>query len=438
MKHLRSEQITNEQKLVLQALVEYAGKPGLKILEIGSWLGESTIFLGNLARKFGGTLTAVDWWKGNPGTSLEPLAAMRDIFSIFWKRICSENLDDVVIPLRAHSNHAHEILRPNTFDLIFIDADHRYGQVSQDLRNYVPLAKKDRAIICGHDCEGYIQDFDPEFLEQGKDQDYYQTVHCGVVLAVGQYFDDYSIHQSIWSATWDEPGKKWTRPDLNLPKNLAQRQSPPPPLAISENYRIFRQGRRLFALPSCFKDFTPYEETPEWIDQAIVKDNLNAIEQETGEAASLLTEYPIFIGSHYEYNLVYFQNNFLALHRSLGEVNLVKLSKSDIKPKLSQDKYLVSFSLEEIKKEIEFNIPKLIVQNYKNFNIVYFRGEYIALDVSLGELDITSMDTDLLCEESNCFKANSINQAKTRIDEIMENEKFVQKPKPVTDIEESI
>lgn len=438
MKHLRSEQITNEQKLVLQSLVEFVGKPGLKILEIGSWLGESTIFLGNLAQKFNGTLTTVDWWKGNPGTTLEPLAAMQDIFSIFWERICSETLDDIVIPIRAHTDHAHQILRPNTFDLIFIDADHRYDQVSQDLRNYAPLAKKDQAIICGHDCEGYIQDFDPEFLKQGKDQDYYQTVHCGVVLAVGQYFDNYSISHSIWSATWEESERKWTRPDLNLPDNLARPQSPPPPIATSKNYRIFRQGRKLFALPSRFKEFNPYEESPEWTDQAIVKDSLNEIERETGEVANLLTEHPIFIGSHHEYNLVYFENNFLALHRSLGEVDLTKLSKSDIKPKLSQDKYLISFSLDEIKKEIEFNIPKLIVQNYQHFNVVYFRGEYMALDVSLGELDITSMDTDQLCKESKCFKANSINQAKSRIDEIIESERLTHKPQTRDDMKELI
>ena len=54
-------------------------------------------------------------------------------------------------------------------------------------------------ILCGHDCEGRISDYDMDFLQAGKDLDYYETVHCGVVLAVGSIFQKYSINYSMWS-----------------------------------------------------------------------------------------------------------------------------------------------------------------------------------------------------------------------------------------------
>ena len=84
-----------------------------------------------------------------------------------------------------------------------------------DIKNYAPLVKKG-GILCGHDCEGRIKDYDAEFLAAGKEVDYMESVHCGVVLAVNSVFNDFSLNHSIWSVKSLLDGGKWTPTDVEF------------------------------------------------------------------------------------------------------------------------------------------------------------------------------------------------------------------------------
>jgi Methyltransferase domain len=248
---IKQEQIpTREEKIVLETLALSVARQGCKFLEIGSWCGDSTIILGKVARQYGGHLFCVDWWKGNVGTELLEIASKEDVFSFFWKRICSDGLEDVVIPIRGRSDVAAEILKERTFDLIFIDGDHRYEYVLGDIRRYAPLVRGN-GILCGHDCEGRIPDYDADFLDLGKDVDYYETVHCGVVLAVGSLFGNYSIHHGIWSVRSRKQKAAWAPTNVTFPKIQDRRQTLPPPIAYTEDYQIQRYGKMVYAIPHC-------------------------------------------------------------------------------------------------------------------------------------------------------------------------------------------
>ena len=112
---------TVEERIVLRRLTHCAARDGCKILEIGSWCGDSAIVLGNVAREKSGQMFCVDWWRGNSGTNLAEIASKVDVFSIFWERMRSEKLEDVVVPIRGRSDAVSEILKKHTFDLVFID-----------------------------------------------------------------------------------------------------------------------------------------------------------------------------------------------------------------------------------------------------------------------------------------------------------------------------
>ncbi|MBM4297406.1 MAG: class I SAM-dependent methyltransferase, partial [Deltaproteobacteria bacterium] len=189
---------TEAERVVLRKLALCSAQEGCKILEIGSWCGDSAVILGKVAREKNGHLYCVDWWRGSIGTELMEIAEKTEVYSVFWQRIRSEKLEDVVVPIRGRSDVVSEILKTRCFDLIFIDGDHRYESVLTDIRGYGPLVRKG-GILCGHDCEGRVSDYDQGFLYKGKEFDCYETVHCGVVLAVGSIFADYSINRSIWS-----------------------------------------------------------------------------------------------------------------------------------------------------------------------------------------------------------------------------------------------
>ena len=55
-------QMSPEQVATLKGLVEMVSRPGMKALEIGSWMGFSTIQLSSVIRPQGGRLYCVDLW----------------------------------------------------------------------------------------------------------------------------------------------------------------------------------------------------------------------------------------------------------------------------------------------------------------------------------------------------------------------------------------
>ena len=55
-------------------------------------------------------------------------------------------------PIQGYSNLVHTQIKDAYFDLIFIDADHSYSAVKQDIINYQPKLKQG-GILSGHDID---------------------------------------------------------------------------------------------------------------------------------------------------------------------------------------------------------------------------------------------------------------------------------------------
>ncbi|MBF0538949.1 MAG: class I SAM-dependent methyltransferase [Nitrospirae bacterium] len=292
---LRETQLASqEQRIILRQLAESVAAPGCKFLEIGSWCGDSTTVIAKVAREFGGHLYCVDWWRGNVGTELVDIASSEDVFTTFWKRITAEGLDDVVIPIRCRADLAPVILKENSFDFIFIDADHRYKQVSQDIRSYMPLVRRPGGIFCGHDCEGTIGDFDLDFLQGHKDVDFYQSVHCGVILAVGETFlDDYSINCSIWSVCASVAPGRWEATNLTFVGVDNQKMTMPTPIGASAGYVIWRYGKALYATPRHMGQVDIRSESVRGHPEVISASTMQELETLTDQGVNHLGAYDI-------------------------------------------------------------------------------------------------------------------------------------------------
>jgi len=408
MEWVNPRQITDEQKIVLKTLAESVGKPSLKFLEVGNWLGESTLVLAELAQKHSGKLYCVDWWKGNVGTELETIASKEDIFTLFWQHICQEGFEDVVVPIHGSSDAAAEILRDQTFDLIFIDGDHRYDQSLRDIKNYASFVKSDGGILCGHDCEGYISDFDANFLNQGKDIDCHETVHCGVVLAVGSIFKDYSINHSIWSLIGDPKKRTWHPTNLNFPNLSKMKQGSPPLLGTSDNFKVFRYGKRVFAVPQDVGDFDVTRGDQPVPSTVITGNTLEELEELIRERVWVSKESPMLLSSYRKFNLVKYKESIYALHESIGPIDLTLTPEQEIKQFKNSGKCFLEKSLEALKEKIDSSIPILVEQDYRNFNIVFYRGKYIAVTQELGVInDWSAFDVKKHQDASKCFVGES-------------------------------
>jgi predicted O-methyltransferase YrrM len=146
------EWFCNESQNVLQALVAEA-PPGL-IVEFGAWEGRSSAALANAA--YPRVVHSVDPWDGRGHPMSEEIASRRDIGAQWQANMDAHTKGNVV----GHKMGWREFL-PQIKDpvgLCFIDADHSYREVFDNIAAMVPLMAPG-GIMCGDDAHyGPVQD----------------------------------------------------------------------------------------------------------------------------------------------------------------------------------------------------------------------------------------------------------------------------------------
>lgn len=117
------------------------------VIELGSWAGASTRFLGYRVGP-SGKVYAIDHWKGNPNFRPESSDPRLDhIFHLFLSNIRNAGLSDRIVPIRMTTDEAAKALSV-TADLIYIDASREAGQVYRDVMNWYPHLNEG-GILCG-------------------------------------------------------------------------------------------------------------------------------------------------------------------------------------------------------------------------------------------------------------------------------------------------
>jgi len=190
-------QLTGSDHATISDITARIARPGLKVVEVGSAVGlGSTRIFGDWVKRFDGELVCVDTWSPMYGVELR---------NIFDRNIDIFDLTQVVLPMQMPSKLAAEQITDQSCDLVFIDGDHSYSAVRDDIDAWRSKVKPG-GILCGDDCEGRPHEFKLEALENHKEQDVASIrrisepsgdlgdIHCGVVLAVGENFgNDYLI-----------------------------------------------------------------------------------------------------------------------------------------------------------------------------------------------------------------------------------------------------
>lgn len=146
-------------QVVLADLIGQTADVDGAIIEVGSWEGRSTIALANAA--YPDIVHAVDTWKGSPGEISSELAKQRDVYTRFLTNI-AEYTRGNVNPYRMGWRHyfihrmwetdseAKGIDPPRKIRLLFIDAEHTYKEVRENIEKALPHMAPG-GIICGDD-----------------------------------------------------------------------------------------------------------------------------------------------------------------------------------------------------------------------------------------------------------------------------------------------
>lgn len=143
--------------------------PSMRILELGCLHGKVTKLFANAAPEV--HVDVVDSFVGEPHA--EPMPSYHR--QQFLSNLMSEIEDDRVALHETTTMDYNYRTRDKKeiYDLIWIDADHSYGAVRQDLEMSMRLAKPE-ALICGHDLHWYevrqaLEDLKIRYCQVSKD-----------------------------------------------------------------------------------------------------------------------------------------------------------------------------------------------------------------------------------------------------------------------------
>lgn len=138
---------------IYKAIVE--AFPKGRFIEIGTWLGKSTCFMaelikeGNLPIKFYG----IDNFKGEiNATDQQKIVADEGglVYNKFLRNMKDAGVIDYVTAINMDSVQAAALFDNQSFDFIFLDAEHLYDNVKRDLQAWYPKLKR-TGIMGGHD-----------------------------------------------------------------------------------------------------------------------------------------------------------------------------------------------------------------------------------------------------------------------------------------------
>jgi len=177
----------------LNYLADKCTKKNSLIIEIGSWKGHSSWVLGRLAKERGGKVICVDHWRGSPTVQHHiDEVKTKDILAIFRNNMRLMGMEDCVLPMAMDSLTAASLLKDDIADMIFIDADHRYSSIIQDIKAWYPKLKTG-GIFSGHDCNRFYEECsfsERAIISDYPDADfiYSMKLHPGVTRAVHEVF----------------------------------------------------------------------------------------------------------------------------------------------------------------------------------------------------------------------------------------------------------
>ncbi len=101
------------------------------------------------------------------------------------------------------------------------------------------------------------------------------------------------------------------------------------------------------------------------------------------------------------FNIVGYLGRYYALSKTLGPVYLGQLDEQEMIDYQAQDLLIIGQSLEEVKQRvdqvtIQDTTPRLIEEDYADFNIVAYGGQYYALSKALGPVYLGQLDKQSL------------------------------------------
>lgn len=217
---------------IMRAVRRQRPVKSLRILEVGSWAGSSSVSWAKTMQHEGvaGSVLCVDAWKpyfdlelesGAVYSEMNAAAASGEIMQLFQHNVRASGVADYIQCQRGNSRDVLPRLPSGAFDIIFLDGSHQHHQVAFDIAQARRLVA-DGGIICGDDLE-LQRDEIPTFehtqaVRSARDfvrcEAANESYHPGVTEAVADAFGHVAVWEGLWAVM--RHGDAWGRVELDL------------------------------------------------------------------------------------------------------------------------------------------------------------------------------------------------------------------------------
>ena len=196
-----------------------------RLLEVGSWAGGSCSAWCDTARDLDLPIIVycVDPWEyyrdylslndSSHYQAMEKALASDQIFHLFLHNVTVLGHRGRVRVLRGYSGEILSVLRPQSFDFIYIDGNHSYSYFVEDIRNAKALVNPD-GVICGDDAEMLFPAVDAEFCRANAEKDFvtcpknHLEYHPGIALGLHEEFQDQVfLEEGFWAVSRTPDGR---------------------------------------------------------------------------------------------------------------------------------------------------------------------------------------------------------------------------------------
>jgi len=191
--------INENEQAFLQTLVHTFSKPNMKVIELGTYTGGSALAMLPVIKENNGKLICIDTFEGSidvPYTNEK-----QTVLECFKENIKETEYENFVEIKIGTTHKIAEEIPDNYADIIFIDADHRYSYILDDLINYFPKLKMN-GLFCGHDFEQHVIYCNANLVLEKCEIDGFEGKHYGVIRAVCSLFPEvsnvYDTSKEIW------------------------------------------------------------------------------------------------------------------------------------------------------------------------------------------------------------------------------------------------
>ena len=166
--------LAKKNNITRTSLIKEIGSefPNGKGVEVGTFKGE---FSKEIMEAWSGKLFMVDVWSELDSSEYLDSSNHKNFErgAIYGAAIDSiAGYESRAIMVRANSETASDMFADESLDFVYIDANHAYDYVVQDIDLWYPKVKKG-GYLCGHDYIDMNWSEDPNFAENGKDKHIY-------------------------------------------------------------------------------------------------------------------------------------------------------------------------------------------------------------------------------------------------------------------------